>query len=114
VRQGVQCHEVVDGAPEADSSDTHPGLPQLAGVGLPLVAHNVGLSGNDERLREPAQLLDGGSQRRGGDLAALARVGRVLIPAPHHRVASQVVALGELMVGRRVEGCVGDRVEQQL
>jgi transcriptional regulator with XRE-family HTH domain len=45
---------------------------------------------------------------------ALARVARVLIPEPHHRVAPQVVAFGELVVGRGVEGRVGDRVEQQL
>src|SRR5258708_30663666 len=51
---------------------------------------------------------------RSGDLIALARVGRILFPAPHHGIAPQVVALGELVVGLRVEGRISDRVEQQL
>jgi hypothetical protein len=59
-------------------------------------------------------LLDAGPQRGGSNLAALARVAGVLVPAPHHRVTSQVVTLGVLVVGCRVEGRIGDRIEQQL
>ncbi|HEX6553856.1 MAG TPA: hypothetical protein VF026_13905 [Ktedonobacteraceae bacterium] len=114
VRQGVQHDEVVDGGLEPHRCDAHPRLPQLVGIGLPLIAQHVGLGGDDERRGEPLQLLGAGAQRRGGDLVALARVARVLLPEPHHGVAPQVVALGELVVGRGIEGRIGDRVEQQL
>src|SRR5579862_3814556 len=96
---------------KARCRDAHPGLPQLVGVGFPLIAQDVGLGGDDERRWEPLQLLDAGPQRRGSDLVALGRVTRVLIPSPHHGVAPQVVALGELVVGLRVEGGVGDWID---
>lgn len=63
---------------------------------------------------EPGELLGGGAQRGRGDLGALLLVGRVLVPEPLHAVAAQVVVGGELVVGSRVEGRVGDRVEEHL
>ena len=104
----------MDGPLEPNCGDTDRGLPQFVGIRLPFVAQHVRFGGDDECWREAFQLLGARPQRRGGDLVTLARVTCVLIPEPHHGIATQVVPLGELMVRRSVEGRVGDWVEQQL
>lgn len=89
-------------------------LAELVGVGLALVAQDVGLAGDDQGRGQAGELLDRGAQRGGGDLGALGGVGGVLVPEPLHAVAAQEVALGELVVRAGVEGRVGDRIEEHL
>src|SRR5438270_12887373 len=112
--QGVQHHEVVNGALEPYRCDAHPRLTQLVGIGFPLIAQHIGLGGDDERRGKPLQLLGAGPQRRGGDLVALARVACVLLPEPHHGVTTQVVAPTERAIGGGIEGRTVHRVDQPV
>ncbi len=104
----------MDHAGHPHRRDVHTGLPQLVGVHLPLVAQDVRLVGDDEGGGQPLQLVEGGPQRRGVDLGPLRGVAGVGVPEPLHAVAGEVVALGELEVGRGVEVGVGHRVQQDL
>jgi hypothetical protein len=60
VRQGVQHDEVMNDGLEPDRRNGDTGLPKLVGVSLALVAQHVRLAGDDERRREPLQLLAAG------------------------------------------------------
>src|SRR3954465_8767835 len=111
--QGVEHHEVVDDPLVARRRHVDAGRAQLAPVGLTLVAQDVRLGGDDQRRRQPGELLDARAQRRRRDLVALRLFGRVLVPEPLHRVAPEEVAGGELAVRLGVEARVRDRVEQQ-
>ena len=57
VGEGVEHHEVVDDALEADRGDRHAGVAELVRVRLALVAQDVGLAGDDQRRRQAGELL---------------------------------------------------------
>src|SRR5450432_28905 len=106
--QSIQHNKVMNSPLEPHCRDADAGLPQFVRIRLPFITQDVRFSRDDECRWESLQLLNAGSQRRGSDLTALARIARVLIPAPHHRVATQVIPLSELEVGCGVEGRVSD------
>ena len=106
----VEQHEVVDDAVVAHCRDRDAGPSQLRGVGLAFVAQGVGLVDEEQRGRQALELLGRGLVGRGRDLRSLAGVCGVGVPEPLHRLAREVVALGELVVGRGVHCRVGDRV----
>src|SRR3954451_6317550 len=111
--QRIEHHEVMDDALVARGRHVHARLTELACVRLTLVAQDIGLGGDHERLRKADKFLRRRPQRRGGDFGALVLVA-VLVPEPLHRVTAQEVALGELLVRVGVQAGVCNRVEQEL
>ena len=111
---GVEHHEVVDDAVEADAGGAHARLGELAGVGLALVAQHVVLVDDDERLRQSGELVEARSQGRRGDLGALVLLGQVGVPEPRHALGGEERAVGELAVAVGVLGGVGDGVVEGL
>ena len=72
----VQQHEVVDGAVVADRLDRHTSRRQLSGKRLALVAQDVVLIDDEQRLRQPLELLGAGVDGRNMDVGAFATSGR--------------------------------------
>src|SRR5262249_7491124 len=70
VTQGVQHDEVVDGAVVADRGDRNARVTEPGSVRLTLVAQHVGLAVDDQRGRQPGQVLRAGAQRGSRDLGA--------------------------------------------
>lgn len=59
----VEHHEVVMDAVVPDGCDRDPGAPELCGVGLALVARDVGLVDEQQCRRQSAELFDRGPVR---------------------------------------------------
>ncbi len=112
--QRVEQHEVVDSPVIAHGGYRHARSAQLGGICLSLVPQDVGLVDAQICRRQPGDLLDAGLIRRRSDIGASSRVGGVGVPEPFHLSTAEVVAGGELLVGRGVHRGVGDRVVQRL
>ena len=84
IRDRVEQHEVVDRAVAPERRDAHAGLGELAAVGLALVAEDVVLVHDQERGRQPLELLDRRLERRRERPLPLRHVGAVLIPELFH------------------------------
>ena len=61
--EGVEHHEVVDGAVVANGGGAHSGCGELAGVGLALVAQDVVLVDDDEGVGQPGEVVEARPQR---------------------------------------------------
>src|SRR5215510_12510569 len=84
------------------------------GIGLPFITHHVRLGRDDQGRGQPLELLQRRVQGGRGRLVTYARVWGVVIPEPLHRLACEPWTIGELLVGRRGKGGVGDRIEEEL
>ena len=103
---GAPAPEAVHRPRVAAQRRAHARRPQRGRVRLALVAQDVGLRGDHERRRQPAQVRR--AQRRGVRVAAVGAV-EVELPEAPHRGAGEAVALRELVRGARVERDVADR-----
>ncbi|MDT5153868.1 MAG: hypothetical protein QOI01_5601 [Mycobacterium sp.] len=61
--QGVEQHELVDGAVVAHTCRAHTRLGEPAGVGFPFVAQDVVLIDDHQGLGQAGQVVEAGTQR---------------------------------------------------
>lgn len=87
---------------------------RLPPVRFALVAKDVVLVDDEERLRQTRQLVDRRSERGRADIGASVDVRKVAVPEPGHRVGAKVEPFCELPVALRVLTGVGHRVVQRL
>lgn len=89
-------------------------LQQLASVCLTFVSENVGLGRDDQRRRQPLQIVNRGTERRCRYLRAILLIRNIVIPEPLHLVSCQIVVSGKCCVRLGIKVSIGDRVVQHL